>query len=248
MTEKEQHVNSPFENYEKAAFQLALHEIALEEADQARPEGKEGEDFEKTCLESTPRMMKVIDRYTRRASRIRFARDTLPKIGKAAAAAALVAFLGGAIAIASSKTIRVSVVDFLISKTPEYTAVGFRQTEDVIDVPENWASSYYPSYIPAGFSIEQVNIGHSMSEVVFLNEESEVIHVLFGGTATEMRADSEGAQITHVTINGADATLITKDDSNKLIGRLGDEYYLISAVLPADELVKIAESIKLIAH
>ena len=248
MTEKEQHVYSPLGNYEKAAFQLALYEIALEEADKSMTEGDENEAFEKMCLDSMPRMMKVIDKYVRKVSYIRFVRNTLPKVGRAVAAVILLALLGSTIAIASSKTIRASVIEFLIRTTPEYTAVGFYQTGDSIDIPENWGADYYPLYIPDGFSVDKVSTGQWTSEVLYINGNGDGINVLFGSIATQSRFDSEDAEIVHIEINGVDSLLILKDNSNKIIGQLGDDYYCISTTLPLDEVIRIAKSITLIVR
>ena len=248
MTEKNQPSYSPIENYEKAAFQFALYEIALEEADLAMATDNSSDDLEKVALASMPRMLKTIEKYTRRASYVRFAKETLPKVGRAVSAFALFVLLSGSIAIASSKTVRASVIEFLIRTTPEYTAVGFYQTEDVIDVPENWGSSYYPTYIPAGFSIAQVNAGYGSSEVVYRNENGEKVSVFFGSISTQTRADSEMSETVHININGVDSVLIAKDGSHRLISQLGDEYYYISTTLPVSEVMRIAESIKLISR
>lgn len=246
MTEKNRLSNLPLENYEKAAFQFALYEIALEEADLAVAEENTSDDLEEVALASMPRMLKAIEKYTRRASYVRFAKETLPKVGRAVAAFALFVLLAGSIAIASSKTVRASMIEFLIRTTPEYTAVGFYQTDDVVDVPENWELSYFPSYIPNGFYLDQVNTGRKTSEAYFRNDKGESIDILFGSISTQLRIDSENAEIVHLNINGVDSTLMIKDDSHRLIGHLGDEYYYISTNLPLTEVIQIAESIMLI--
>ena len=246
MTEKNRLSNFPLENYEKAAFQLALYEIALEEADLAVTEENTSDDLEKVALASMPRMLKTIEKYTRRASYVRFAKETLPKVGRAVAAFALFVLLGGSIAIASSKTVRASVIEFLIRTTPEYTAVGFYQTEDVIEIPENWGANYYPSYIPDGFTVGQVYARQETSEIVLENEEGDCLFILFGSLSTQSRVDSENSEVVHVTVNGLDSMLITKEDMHRLVGQLGDEYYCISGKLPASEIIRVAESMVLI--
>ena len=235
---------TPLEKYEQAAFELALYEIAMDEAQKMSEDTVDEQQIEEYCQASFPKMIALIRKHTR-CSRLAFLKDALPKAGIAAALLIIVTALGGAIAIASSDTIRAHVIQFLIRITPQYYSVGYYPTGKTIQIPEGWTENYYLTYIPEGFEVVECRAGNTICEVLYCMD-NHTVRFSIGATNSLSNIDSEDGIVDTIMINGHATTHITEGHWRTCIGQLGDKYYLLATTLPEEELLKMAESISLI--
>jgi outer membrane lipoprotein-sorting protein len=103
-----------------------------------------------------------------------------------------------------------------------------------------------PSYLPEGYTLVDVDINNDMRETVFL-------FYLNGSRAimlVEKRWDDkhpavERGKVEKASINGIEGKLMSQEDSNEFVWKVGDrELSLSTSALSKEELLKIAESIK----
>ena len=74
--------------------------------------------------------------------------------------------VGFTTAFASSASFRVRVFSMFAEDHGQYTAIGLREDEQkALDVPNGWEGMYYPTYIPDGFEVINVE---NLSEQIFL--------------------------------------------------------------------------------
>ena len=92
--------------------------------------------------EGKRRVLKAIDKRLRRRKYVHFAKTTLPKAGRIAAAVLSVFFIGLTAAVASVRSVRVSVLNFIMGIEEAYTELGVGG--EMPDVPSEWQGEYYP--------------------------------------------------------------------------------------------------------
>lgn len=159
--------------------------------------------------------LQLIEKYARRQRLRRFARQTLPRAAQIAAACIAICVLAGGVAIATSETVRVSLMKLLVEKTPEYTSLQIvKDAAAYIDVPADWGGQYYPSIIPDGLVIHDIeSVPNAWHMVTYTFAGSSVSQFEYeealNGTTN---LDSENAEITKVDVLGYEGTMISKND------------------------------------
>ena len=90
-----------------------------------------------------------IQRHFRRHRARVFFRDTLPRIGQIAAIVIAVVAVAGSVAIATSHTLRVQVMQLLVNIEEEYTELKLQEDPAAsFEIPAEWCGENYPSFIP----------------------------------------------------------------------------------------------------
>ena len=169
------------------------------------------------------------------------------RIANKAAMAAIVLGVGLVLATFSVDAFRIEVLNFLIETTQKYTSI---QVGNVMDkeekVPATWSSYYLPEYIIDGYSLSSVQEFSDIRLIYFQNTNGEVIKFSQSFDNDNYQIDTENTEATEVMINGAKGILVDKDGVVTLLWNNSDYTFYLTGKADKEEIVKMAESIKLI--
>lgn len=182
----------------------------------------------------------------KRNARIVQLRRSIPRIIQIAACLVLVMGIVTPFAVANVESIRVKVMELLISIQEDHTELNFVENENAaFDVPADWQGTYYPSYIPEGFSL--VEQGQLNCYVRYQNNEGD--NIIFDEYSQEDSVDinSENAELSYTTLNGMSAFVIERENSVIIAWNSEDKFFVLTANMAKDETLTIAQNVKRIS-
>lgn len=203
------------EQYEDALFALLMDDFAWREGERLLEENERlkndpgaavPEDVMKRCR-------KVINQE--------FAKKTVSKAGriswnvfKRIAIAACVSVLLFSVAFAASETVRVNTLNLLIDVCDRYTDYRFGGDTDEADT--TGFSGYEVEWLPEGMTLTDQNIKSGNLCYVrktYRGPNGEYLNIILDtlGEAGVLSVNTEDAAVEDITVNGWDASLITKD-------------------------------------
>lgn len=103
---------------------------------------------------------------------------------------------------------------------------------------------YLPNYIPASYSVQDIQKYDNYYYVIFANADKNIIQLQNLLSDSYAGIDNEGANTETITINNEDAQFFSKDGVNILIFKYNKNVFTLNASLSKDELIKIAESME----
>ena len=218
--------------YQKVLISQAMREIRDEEADsllECSPEDQRYLEFLETSREK--RMKKMIRRLRWISLKKQFF-TVVPRTMRFAVAALGILCIGLTTAFASSETFRVRVFSMFAEDHGQYTAIGLREDEQkAFDVPNGWEGMYYPSYIPDGFEVINVeNLSEQIFLISFENKNNEYLTFEEMTEDAESNIDTENAQVYYTEIHGntalvsakADLTIVSWNEQNRILSVVFD--------------------------
>lgn len=227
--------------YEQHEADLLMAQIAIDEASGITQE----EDAHFTQAEV--KTLQVIRNSIRKGKLKRFARQTLPKVGKVAASILLIFFIGLSAAIAGVHSVRVRVLELLINIEDEYTELSLKENPgSSFDVPPEWGGNYYPSKIPKSYVITQIESMFGNAFVSYVLEDDKAIGITFleQGEDTYANLDTEDAILSSKMVKGSPALLVVKGDTVSVAWATDNLYFvLICQGLQENDVLSIANSI-----
>lgn len=222
---------------------------AFQELEELRAAGNTAEMdafFERHDAKNLQQIEKRIKHYHAKRSTGRI----VSRIVQVAAAVIAIISLAGSIAIAASPTVRLYLTRLLIKMTPEYISLQFvEDNSSELDYPSEWRGKYYPSSIPDGLVVDNIeNVEDVLHSVRYTVEGSAICRLEY----TEMKdgtinLDSEDAKITTINVLGHEATMISKKDMVHIYWFDGETLYIVYVKgYGEEEAFSIANSLKLI--
>lgn len=218
--------------YQKVLISKAMREIRDEEADsllESSPEDQRYLEFLETSREK--RMKKMIRRLRWISLKKQFF-TVVPRTMRFAVAALGILCIGLTTAFASSETFRVRVFSMFAEDHGQYTAIGLREDEQkAFDVPNGWEGMYYPTYIPDGFEVINVeNLSEQIFLISFENKNNEYLTFEEMTEDAESNIDTENAQVYYTEIHGntalvsvkADLTIVSWNEQNRILSVVFD--------------------------
>lgn len=218
--------------YQKVLISKAMREIRDEEADsllECSPEDQRYLEFLETGREK--RMKKMIRRLRWISLKKQFF-TVVPRTMRFAVAALGILCIGLTTAFASSETFRVRVFSMFAEDHGQYTAIGLREDEQkAFDVPNGWEGMYYPTYIPDGFEVINVeNLSEQIFLISFENKNNEYLTFEEMTEDAESNIDTENAQVYYTEIHGntalvsvkADLTIVSWNEQNRILSVVFD--------------------------
>lgn len=191
--------------------------------------------------------LQQIEKCANRHSKKRFMTNTLLRAAQVAAVWIAVLALAGGVAIAASSTVRVYLTKLLVEVTPQYTSLTMaKDTDHYVDVPAEWQGEYYPSIIPEGLVIGQLDSDETESSVTYVFPGEALWQIVYeemkGGGAN---VDIEGAVITPVKVLGYDGTMSTKGEIVSIYWFDGNKLFFLDVRGHSeDEALAMANSLK----
>lgn len=218
--------------YQKVLISKAMREIRDEEADsllECSPDDQRYLEFLEANREK--RMEKMMRRLRWISLKKQFF-TVVPRTMRFAVAALGILCIGLTTAFASSETFRVRVFSMFAEDHGQYTAIGLREDEqNAFDVPNGWKGRYYPSYIPDGFEVINVeNLSDQIFLISFENKNNEYLTFEEMTEDAESNIDTENAQVYYTEIHGntalvsvkADLTIVSWNEQNRILSVVFD--------------------------
>lgn len=191
--------------------------------------------------------LEAIQQHFRRQRTRVFFRKTLPRIGQIAAIVVAVVSVAGSVAIATSHTLRVQVMQLLVNIEEEYTELKLQEDPAAsFDIPAEWGGENYPSFIPQGFALGAVHSNPSYSSVSYTDTTGAGRKINFSelGDSAESNLDTEDAALEPLLINGHQGTLVIKNKKISAFWEDGRHYFiLITEGLDRSDFLSLATGI-----
>ena len=166
----------------------------------------------------------------------------IPKGGRIVAAVLFVLMVGAGSAAAALQMASVGLLGLSAQSYPDHTSYSLTYTGKTIEVPESWEGSFYPAYIPEGF----VYRNSATSEVIYADASKRALSFSENGVGSSVDYDTENAKITAVELNGAEATLIEKEEWVTVIWLANNRLFSIDMQGSAEEALMVAASVIMI--
>lgn len=221
--------------------------IALLAQQESETEAMPGEgEEEKRFFEATEAgALKAIHRQLHKQSVQHFLQRDLPKVGRIAAAVLLIFYLGLTAAVATVRSVRVSMMKLIYNVEEQYTEIQFRPDEDAsFDVPAEWAGSYFLSFVPEGYSLavcsEAISAGQ---EVIFENAEGNLLRFSEMSLRIEANINTEGFRIRPVQINGRAGFLAENVNETIIVWSVTDRCFILSVQGTEALALQLAQSV-----
>ena len=218
--------------YQKVLISKAMREIRDEEADSLLESSPEDQRYLEFLETSREKRVKKMMRRLRWISLKKQFFTVVPRTMRFAVAALGILCIGLTTAFASSETFRVRVFSMFAEDHGQYTAIGLREDEQkAFDVPNGWEGMYYPTYIPDGFEVINVeNLSDQIFLISFENKNNEYLTFEEMTEDAESNIDTENAQVYYTEIHGntalvsvkADLTIVSWNEQNRILSVVFD--------------------------
>ena len=218
--------------YQKVLISKAMREIRDGEADSLLESSPKDQRYLEFLETSREKRMKKMMRRLRWISLKKQFFIVAPRTMRFAVAALGILCIGLTTAFASSETFRVRVFSMFAEDHGQYTAIGLREDEQkAFDVPNGWEGMYYPTYIPDGFEVINVeNLSEQIFLISFENKNNEYLTFEEMTEDAESNIDTENAQVYYTEIHGntalvsvkADLTIVSWNEQNRMFSVIID--------------------------
>ena len=218
--------------YQKVLISKAMREIRDEEADSLLESSPEDQRYLEFLEANREKRMEKMMRRLRWISLKKQFFTVVPRTMRFAVAALGILCIGLTTAFASSETFRVRVFSMFAEDHGQYTAIGLREDEQkAFDVPNGWEGMYYPTYIPDGFEVINVeNLSEQIFLISFENKNNEYLTFEEMTEDAESNIDTENARVYYTEIHGntalvsvkADLTIVSWNEQNKILSVVFD--------------------------
>ena len=218
--------------YQKVLISKAMREIRDEEADSLLESSPKDQRYLEFLETSREKRMKKMMRRLRWISLKKQFFIVAPRTMRFAVAALGILCIGLTTVFASSETFRVRVFSMFAEDHGQYTAIGLREDEQkAFDVPNGWEGMYYPTYIPDGFEVINVeNLSEQIFLISFENKNNEYLTFEEMTEDAESNIDTENAQVYYTEIHGntalvsakADLTIVSWNEQNRILSVVFD--------------------------
>ena len=201
--------------------------LAEIDAEKARGDTAEMDAF--FAKQDAKNLERIQRHFRRHRARVLF-RETLPRIGQVAAIVIAVVAVAGSVAIATSHTLRVQVMQLLVNMDEEYTELSLRENPAAsFDIPAEWGGENYPSFIPNGFTLGVVHSNADYSSVSYsdMTDTGRKINFSELGESAETNLDTEDAVLESIQINGHQGMLVIKEKKISAYWDDGRHYFIL---------------------
>lgn len=218
--------------YQKVLISKAMREIRDEEADSLLECSPEDQRYLEFLEANREKRLKKMMRRLRWISLKKQFFTVVPRTMRFAVAALGILCIGLTTAFASNETFRVRVFSMFAEDHGQYTAVRLQEDKQkAFDVPAEWEGIYYPTYIPDGFDVVNVeNLSEQIFLISFENKNNEYLTFEEMTEDAESNIDTENAQVYYTEIHGntalvsvkADLTIVSWNEQNRILSVVFD--------------------------
>ena len=170
-------------------------------------------------------------------------RRSIPRIIQIAACLVLIIGISAPFAIANVEAIRVSIMELLISIQNDHTELSFTENEKItFFVPTDWQGTYYPAYIPEGYTVAE--LGQHNLNVRYQNSSGSSIYFSEYSEGDSVNINSESATISYATINSQNALIVERENRTIIAWNADDRFFVLMTDVTKDDALAIARSVR----
>lgn len=164
--------------------------------------------------------------------------------GRRVASITVAVLVAATVTTVSVEALREPVAQFFTQVFERFTQVFF--VDDTPDTPEVEMAKRAPTYVPEGYTVEQELDFGTYYKITYVNENGEKLRFAQRWKRTgEVIADTEDVQYTEIIIDDYRGVTYSNKEITTIVFSDEEYTYTLSGPLGTDELVKIAESIKI---
>lgn len=228
----------------RAAFtQIQRREIEALEAELAG-DTQLAHDADAFAARAQSATLRLIARRINAQHRRRIVHETLPRIAQYTAAVLLVCFIGGATAVATVPAVRQQIMKLMIRMEETHADIRLAPNEELsVDVPEGWEGSYFPSLIPDGYELLELDCFAGANDVYYLDAEDHLFYFSEYGDGAGISLDTENAKISYREINGWQTMLVEKEGGTTAVWSEFDRIFMLSMHGGTGQIIPIIESV-----
>jgi hypothetical protein len=173
--------------------------------------------------------------------------NTIKRIVSRVAMVAIGLGIGLTMMTFSVETFRIRFLNFLTDVTQRYTSFQVEEIKDKEDtISINWSNYYLPEYIIDGYSINRIQEFGENRIIYYQTNQGEEIQFSQSPNSSNYQIDTENADKTEITINDTKGILVDKNGIITLLWYNTHNTFFLMGKTDKEEIVKMAESIKLI--
>lgn len=169
-------------------------------------------------------------------------RFSCPKFARIAAAIVLMTMVSLGSAMAVVHMVQIGLLKLEIQTYPERTSYSLVPSDETVDVPAEWKGDFYPAYIPDGFEFDRCYA----DDAIYLDKDGRILDFSEETYGSVTNLDTENANLSSVLINGAEATLIEKDDWVAVVWTANNRLFIVDMNGSKDEVLRVAASVVMI--
>lgn len=189
--------------------------------------------------EENARILKTIDRSIKARALRKVICKTAIRAGKVAAVLLLVFYLGLTTAVATVESVRIALTEFILHINDDYASLELRETGEYIEVPNGWCGSYYPAYIPDGFSAGQAKD----YLVKFVDDAGYEILFYEYPNGAYVSVDAKDSELQYTAIDGKMAVISIRGNWTNFYWADDNRIFMIKSNIQTSEIIKIAGSL-----
>ena len=127
-----------------------------------------------------------------------------------------------------------------------YTEIKLGETTGFVDGEQfDWEGAYAPTYVPEGFVLDKLSKYETRIVAEYLRDSEYIVFSQAYQSITQI--DSENAEINEmIQIGDSDGLLVVKNGMTDILWSRGDTVFHLYGMGETNEMVKMAESIKLV--
>ncbi len=143
----------------------------------------------------------------------------------------------------SVKALREPVLNFFAKVFDTHTQVWFAE-DTPMALDEAGFVPRRPTYVPEGYAVESDTAGVHRCEITYVHTNGDILHYEQNRKSGSYQLDTEDGSYTDVTVNGWEGILVSNKGMTTLLFADDAYTYWLSGTCTAEELLKIAESIR----
>lgn len=214
----------------------------LEEADQ-RQLSEEEEALSKQIYAHFLKKVEAEKRDEKRKNRVARWRKSAMRFVEVAACLVLILGILAPFAVANVASIRAKVMELLIHIEEDHADIDFVENTSLsFDVPANWTGIYFPSYIPEGMVVTEVD--GLFAEIKYVDSNGRELTFEECTQDISVSLDSADADLSYEKIGSRDAFIIDKNGLLTIVWSTGDRYFILSTNMSKEEGIAVAESVQ----
>ncbi|MDW7662683.1 MAG: DUF4367 domain-containing protein [Bacillota bacterium] len=156
-----------------------------------------------------------------------------------------IAVVGIFVTTMSVEAFRIKLFNIVTEVTEKYTKVSIVETENGLESQIDWESYYLPEYIPERYTYSKSENFGDIKIVFYSDAKGKEIQFSQTPVNPEYQIDTEEAIVADVTVNGEKGILVEKEELLTLIWTTDEKTFHIIGEINKDEIIKMAESLKL---
>lgn len=188
--------------------------------------------------------IKQQEKERKRAERSAKNRQIFKRLGLSLAAMFIIAI----IAVSTSEAARVMIKNMALDVQEKFTEISFSEKIPMVETDESIikrSSYYFPEYMPAGFSLIDIQESQSVLSILFMNAKEEHILMNYALSNDSIQLDTENATVMEIEVQGEKGLASIKNGLVIMVWPMEGYRFVLQGNISLDDAIKIAESIYL---